>query len=142
MAKRKDEETKPENEAPEQTSVVLISSKALVAMLKQDDNYKNKIDGLTGELRETIGNAVEKKHLDKKAYALLKKFHRIDSNEELARLWDTLQAYMDMAGVMKRIESVPALPLDGEKNEAEAKETEAGNVTPLRGRQAEAQATA
>ena len=126
MMAKKDETTEPKGEAPEQTTTVLISAKSLVAMLKQDDNYKDKIDGLTGELRETIGNAVEKKHLDKTAYALLKKFHRIKSNEKLANLWDTLQAYMDMAGVMKRIESVAPLPLDGEKNEAEA-----SNVTRL-----------
>ena len=144
MAKRKDDETEPKGDAPEQKTLVLISAKTLTALLKQDDNYKDKIDGIVGELRETIGNAVEKKHLDKAAYALLKKFHRIQSNEKLANLWDTLNAYMDMTGVMKRIESVTPLPLDGEQNEAEAAEGDGktGNVTPLRGRQAEAQANA
>ncbi|MDO8534112.1 MAG: hypothetical protein Q7S17_05145 [Xanthobacteraceae bacterium] len=130
MAKRKDEDTEPKGEAPEQKTIVLLSSKTMTALLKQDDNYKDKIDGIVGELRETIGNAVEKKHLDKAAYALLKKFHRIKSNEELANLWDTLQAYMDMTGVMKRIESVPSLPLDGKNNEAEA-EDKNSNVTRL-----------
>mgnify|MGYP001617024169 CR=1 FL=1 len=130
MAKQKDDGAG--TPAPDQKTITLISAGTLKSLLRSDDGYKEKIDGLTGELRETIGNAVEKKHLDKAAYALLKKFHRIKSNEKLANLWDTLQAYMDMAGVMKRIESVAPLPLDGEQNEAEA---ETGNVTPLRGRQ-------
>lgn len=97
-----------------EASMVLIAPATLRALLKQDDNYKSQIDGLTGELREAIGNAVEKKKLDKKAYALVKRFHREKSNEKLANLWNTLLAYMEMAGVMERINSVAALPLDGE----------------------------
>ena len=97
-----------------ETSMVLIAPAALRALLKQDDNYKDQIYGLTGELREAIGNAVEKKKLDKKAYAAVKRFHREKSNEKLANLWNTLLAYMEMAGIMERINSVSALPLDGE----------------------------
>ena len=135
MAKQKDEA----EQTPTQNAA-LISASTLKSLLRADDGYKEKIDGLTGELREEIANAVEKKHLDKKAYALLKKFYRIKSNEKLAGLWDTLQAYMDLAGVMKRIESVAPLPLDGEKNEEEAEGD--GKVTPIRSRQTEGQATA
>ena len=110
-------------EAAQQT-MVLVPKTALLALLKQDDNYKRDIDGLTGELREAIGNAVEKKHLDKKAYALLKRFHREKSNEKLASLWNTLLAYMEMAGVLERIASVEALPLGGDGEEGEGEETE------------------
>lgn len=109
-------------QATKQSTLVLISPQALKQLLKDDDRYKADIDGMVGELRETIGNAVEKKKLDKKAYALLKRFHREKSNEKLANLWHTLLAYMDMAGVMKRIESVSELPLDGDKAEGEEEE--------------------
>lgn len=124
MAKKDDGAT----EQVTDQKAVLISASTLKSLLRSDDGYKEKIDGLTGELRETIGNAVEKKHLDKAAYALLKKFHRIKSNEKLASLWDTLQAYMDLSGVMKRIESVAPLPLG---DEAAAAGADAENVTRL-----------
>lgn len=100
-------------------SLVLISSSTLKQLLKDDDHYKEEVDGLVGELRETIKNAVDKKHLNKDAYALLKKFHRIKSNEKLRATYVTFLAYLDMAGVMKRIDSVQDLPLDGEKEQAE-----------------------
>lgn len=95
--------------------VVLIKQSTLKNLLKQDDNYKRDIDGLVGELREAIGNASEKQHLDKKAYALLKRFHREKSSEKLWSLWHTLLAYMEMAGVMDRINSVQAIDFDGEQ---------------------------
>ncbi|HEY6029960.1 MAG TPA: hypothetical protein VIU44_05330 [Gaiellaceae bacterium] len=121
-------------QASKQSTLVLISPQALKQLLKDDDRYKDDIDGLVGELRETIGNAVDKKKLDKKAYALLKRFHREKSNEKLSNLWHTLLAYMDMAGVMKRIESVSELPLDGEKaNGEESEEVEASSEEPAEG---------
>lgn len=116
-------------EATNQRPLALISERALRKLLSDDDKYKEKIDGLTGELRETIGNAKEKQKLNTKAYAMLKKLHRMKSNEELSDLWHTLLAYMDMAGVMKRIESAPGLPLEGDAEaqaEADAEEAEDG----------------
>ncbi|MDE2105513.1 MAG: hypothetical protein KGL39_50265 [Patescibacteria group bacterium] len=100
-------------------SLVLTPASVLKALLNDDGNYKEQIDGLVGELREQIKNAIDKKHLHKKAYADVKRFFRYKSSEELRRHWLTLLAYMDMSGVMKRIESVPDLPLDGEKAEGE-----------------------
>ena len=104
MAKGKDK-------AKQDEVLVLIKESTLKALLRADDGYKDKIDGLTGELREEIGNAVEKKHLDKKAYALLKKFHRIDTPEEKHRIWHTLVQYMMLSGEMKIIDSVQPLEL-------------------------------
>lgn len=98
----------------QEQSLVLIPAKTLKQLLSDDDGYKQRIDGMTGELREQIKYAADKKHLHKGAYALLKKLHRIDSAEQLRTLWLTLLAYMDMAGVMKRIDSVPDLPLGGD----------------------------
>jgi len=92
---------------------VLITEKALRALIKADDDYKSGIAGLTGELREEIGNAVEKKHLDKNAYALLKSFKQKGKTPQgKHRLWHTLVAYMEMSGEMKIVESAPELGLD------------------------------
>lgn len=95
-------------------TLVLISASALKSLLAESDKYKEKIDGLVGELREEIGNAVEKKHLDKEAFALVKKFRRIKSVERKSTLYHIFLAYLDMSGEMKLIESVSGLPLDGE----------------------------
>ena len=116
MAKGKDK-------AKQEEVMVLIKDTTLKALLRADDSYKEKIDGLTGELREEIANAVDKKHLDKKAYALLKKFHRIDSPEEKHRIWHTLVRYMELSGEMKTIESVIPMELGD-------------NVVELKGQQA------
>lgn len=97
--------------------LVLISASALKSLLTESDKYKEKIDGLVGELREEIGNAVEKKHLDKEAFALVKKFRRIKSVERKSSLYHIFQAYLDMSGEMKLIESVSGLPLDDDKPE-------------------------
>lgn len=92
----------------------LINAKQLKALLGADDSHKEEIDGVVGSLREKIAFAVKHHHLDKKAYALTKQFNRM-SAEKLADLWPRLLAYMDMAGLMERIESVERLPLGDEE---------------------------
>lgn len=124
-AEPKEEQKKP---AP-QPSLQLISASALKALLRSDDRHKENIDAIIGQLREEIGDAVERKKLDKQAYALLKRFHRIKSNEKLATLWDTLCAYMDMSGITARIESVAELPLSEETGEEETGEAERAGAT-------------
>lgn len=97
----------------------LINAKQLKSLLASDDSHKEEIDGVVGSLREKIAYAVKHHHLDKKAYALAKQFNRM-SAEKLADLWPRLLAYMDMAGLMERIESVDRLPL-GDDAETEGK---------------------
>lgn len=125
-----------------QNEIVCISSRHLKQLLKDDDDYKGKIDGLAGELRETISNAAQKRNLHKKAYADLKKMHRMESNEKLAEYWHNLLAMMQMAGIMARIDSVLALPLEDDEAEnaeelAEDEVEETGNVRTLGRRQSE-----
>lgn len=96
----------------------LINEKQLKSLLAADHSHKEEIDGVVGSLREKIAYAVKHHHLDKKAYALVKQFDRM-SAEKLADLWPRLLAYMDMAGLMERIESVDRLPL-GDDDETEA----------------------
>lgn len=101
----------------EATDGVLISKKALGTLLDDADAYKEKIDGLVGELREEIGNAVEKKHLSKDAFADVKRYRRIKSNEKAAARFRDFIAYMVMSGQLARIMAVPGLPLDGKTAE-------------------------
>ena len=108
--------------------VHLISKAMLKKLLKDGGKIKEEVDGLVGELREMIGNAKEKHHLHTKAFALLKTFHKL-SPEKAADLYDTFQAYMDMAGEMKRIESVDKLPF-GDTPPEEEQEQDGKVVTP------------
>lgn len=101
----------------------LINAKQLKQLLGADDSHKEEIDGVVGSLREKIAYAVKHHHLDKKAYALTKQFNRM-SAEKLADLWPRLLAYMDMAGLMERIDSVDRLPL-GDEAEGDAETTTA-----------------
>lgn len=110
MAKQKPAAAEPAE--PEKGVQRLINEKDLKALLRTCASFKNQTDELVGELREKIAFAVDKKHLDKKAFADLRRLDRMD-DEDLARHWDTLLAYMDMAGVTKRIEAVLELPLEG-----------------------------
>lgn len=100
MAKKKADPTKP----------AMIGEQVLRRLLKSEKTYKQQVADLNGEAREQIKNAIEKNHLHKGAFVILKKLDKMDDTD-LAFLWDTLLAYMDMSGVMKRIESVPELPM-------------------------------
>jgi len=96
----------------------LISQNDLRNLLRTCKGLKDDLDETTGILREKIGYAVEKKNLNKKAFAELRKLDKMEP-EKLADYWDTLQAYMEMGGLFERIESVTRLPL-GEPQAAEA----------------------
>lgn len=83
-------------------------------LLKQCKGLKDDLDETTGLIREKIGYMVDKKNLNKKAFAELRKLDKMGA-EKLADYWDTLMAYMDMAGLMEKMASVTRLPLgDGE----------------------------
>ena len=127
----KDEAEKVRPDAVEQ----LINAKQLKLLLAADDSHKEEIDGVVVSLREKIAYAVNHHHLDKKAYALTKQFNRM-SAEKLADLWPRLLAYMDMAGLMERIESVERLPF-GDEKETEAEPTSGARPGPKFGGPAE-----
>jgi len=110
----------------------LINAKQLKSLLASDDTHKEEIDIVVGSLREKIAYAVKHHHLDKKAYALTKQFNRM-SAEKLADLWPRLLAYMDMAGLMERIESVDRLPLGDEETETDKTETTARETVETAG---------
>lgn len=91
----------------------LINERQLRALLASDASHKEELDSVTGSLRAEIKLAVEKHHLDKEMFAILKKFNRW-TPEKLADKWPVLLAYMDMAGLMEKIDSVGRLDLGDE----------------------------
>lgn len=90
---------------------VMISATALKSLLNKDDHLAEQISSLTGSLRQEIKEAIDKKGLDKSAFAMLKKIHRM-SAEKAASTMANFLAYMDLSGENDRIEAVQELPLD------------------------------
>ncbi len=139
MAKAKTK-TKPKSKAKSKTKTKpavaaktvsdvhkLTNAKVLTGLLRRNAEAATKTASINGSLREDIAYAVEHNYLHKGAFAILKKFDRME-DVKLAELWPTLLAYMDMTGVTKKIEAVERLPLgdqtDGEAEPGEAEETD------------------
>ena len=110
-------------------TLVMITEKNLNGLLKTANSLNKQTAQIVGTLREKIAYAQEKQHLDTKAFALLRKFDKMEA-EAAARLWDTLNMYMDMSGVMKKIQAVGEFDFktpDGKDIETETEESgEAG----------------
>lgn len=119
MALTKDEAD--ETQAKPSEVEVLISERQLKTLLAQTRSTKKEIEALTGDLREKIANAVENQHLDKKAFATLRQLDRMEP-EKLHGYWHTLLVYMDMSGLMKRIESVKPMEFSPPEADDEGEE--------------------
>ncbi len=83
----------------------LISQNDLRNLVRTCKGLKDDLDETTGIIREKIAYAVEKKNLNKRAFSELRKLDKMEA-EKLADYWDTLLAYMEMGGLMERIESI------------------------------------
>lgn len=109
--------------------VPLIKPKKLKDLLKSDGSYRDDISELTGRLREAIANAVNNDHLDKNAFALLKKFSKMKP-EKRAILWREFIAYMKICGLLADIEARMELPLGEEPPTSATDEPDAGSESP------------
>lgn len=123
----------PETEAedtrqakPSETTL-LIGEKNLRKLLRDDAGIKSQVDELVGTLREKIGHAVDKQHLNKKVYALLKPWYRM-SEDQLADYWPVFLFYMEASGLMAKIDEATEgrLPLGDDAEDS--------NVTRLQPR--------
>ena len=125
-SKAKPKAKKTETEAPAHRALGnMISENDLRNLLRRCTTDANQIGTINDTLRERIADAVEKKHLDKKAFALLRRLDKME-NEDLATFWDNMLAYMDMAGLSERIESVGKLPLPEPAEKVETEEPAEG----------------
>lgn len=114
----------PEPEKTEErplTGARVISQNDLRNLLKSIKLAEGEKDEAVGIIREKIGFAVEKKNLNKVAFAYVRKFDKMEA-EKLADLWDTLELYMEMTGLFDRIESVAKLPFDAPKEPQEGED--------------------
>jgi hypothetical protein len=72
MAKRTIEEAPP---------IKLVSGRDLKALAEQCDGYKRRADSAQGNMRELIGEYVDKKNLHKQAFSIIMRLRRMESSE-------------------------------------------------------------
>lgn len=91
----------------------VTGASTLKSLLKECAGHKADVDEIVGSLREKIAYAVQHKHLDKRAFAELRKLDKMasDKPEKASDYWHTLVRYMELTGVMAKIEAVGRLPL-------------------------------
>ena len=75
-------------------------------LLRRCKTKANEAASATGELREMIANAVEKKHLHAKAFGWIRQLDKME-NEKIAEVLDHFDHYRDVAGIDKRAEIRP-----------------------------------
>lgn len=126
---------KPPAGTPKAEAIVarVTPAATLKSLLSTCRGYKANSDSIISKMREEIGFAVEKKHLEKGAFALLRKFDKMEA-EKGAELWHTLVRYMELSGVMAKIDAVGRLPLGDDDGEEVETETPAPAVKARGGR--------
>lgn len=113
-------------------SVVSVTpSTTLKSLLSTCRGLKANSDSIISKMREEIGYAVEKKNLDKGAFAELRKYDKMEP-EKAAERWHMLVRYMELSGVMAKIESVGRLPLGDQEGEGEVEAPAAKAAKPAK----------
>jgi hypothetical protein len=89
----------------------LTTEKDLMALIKSCNSLKGQSDEINGELREKIGNAVEKKFLHKKAFAAIRPLLKMEA-PALAEFLDHFDHYLEISGLRKRADDAPMLAFE------------------------------
>lgn len=92
----------------------LTDGKALKALLTTARRVGKKTAELNGELGAAVGNAVEHKHLHRKAFSIIKQCDGMEP-EKLAEFKAHFDHYWIEAGLEERVDSVERLPIDDGK---------------------------
>jgi hypothetical protein len=101
--------------------VLQTGVKTLKELLALARTTKNNVAEMAGTLGQAIANAVENKHLHRKAFRSVVAEDRMEP-DKLADFYDHQEYYRDVLGLHERAKNAPRLPMEGE---------EAENVTKL-----------
>jgi hypothetical protein len=125
MARKK----KEASEQPADEGVVkLISASKLKSALNSALKAKEDCSEITGALGEEIKTLIEKNHLNRKAFNIIKSLYGL-SPEKLRETWDHTLYYFEASGLEKKADSAPRLPMNDDVGGVEDEDT---NVHPLR----------
>ncbi len=139
MAPRKPKDT-PEQEPEQAKSSEVrraISAKKLKSLLSSCRSAQQNINEISGGLGEEIKAAIEKNHLHRKAFNVVKMADRMEP-EKLSEFMDHLDHYFEISGLNARAEQVERLAMGDvtQNGEGDPDEDDEGNVRPFPGRQA------
>lgn len=97
----------------------VISEKKLRSLLASARSAQKDIDEIAGGIGSEIKQAVEKSHLHRKAFAVIKTLDRMEP-EKLADFLDNFEHYLEISGLNERAKSVIGMDLtSGEETEDE-----------------------
>lgn len=108
----------PEPEQKTGPVVQLTSAATIKSLLKSGRALKENLDDLTSAHAAEVREAVDKKHLNKKAFQMIKSLDRM-TPEKLAATMEAFDHYYEVSGLEARAESAPRFEgtgvADGEK---------------------------
>lgn len=128
--KPKGQAPKADAPPPAQVTYEMTSKDALTKLLRGIKSLEKQGLEISGSLREKIAYAVEKQHLHKGVFALIRQLDRKEA-EQLALWKATFDHYWEASGLQERAESTPGLDLEDEQKEDAGAEPSA-NVRQLR----------
>lgn len=104
-----------------------INESKLKTLIKQISNHAGAVSTATGEIGSLVSKAVEKDHLDKAAFGIFRKLHKM-SDEKLATTLAHLDHMIEVGGLQERADSVGEM-FSRKPGEAEAKDDEKAEET-------------
>jgi len=133
-AKKADEPA--DNQVKSSQVIKSISANDLKSLLKHKRQAQDFAAETNGSLGEKIAAAVENKNLHRKAFSECAKIDRMiikKGVEAAAEYYDVLQHYLDISGLMAKIEGVQRLPLGDDKEDPadEAPKEDGGTVVSI-----------
>ena len=119
MAKTKTGKRKP-------AALKMIGESDFRGLVKQCEILKNRSGKATSEMGGLISNAVENKHLDKKAFSIFRALKKLGDSDpqKLGTTLTCLDYYRDIGGLDKIVEDNPTLDI-------ERQETKDDNVVKM-----------
>lgn len=106
--------TKAQDKGPVAERTTKITSGATIkSLLKSGRSLKEELDELTSAHSAEVREAVDKKHLHKKAFGMVKMLDRL-SPEKLADTMEHFDAYFESSGLEDRANSAQRLPMGDE----------------------------
>lgn len=88
-----------------------ISQKKLRSLMASARSTKKDVDEIVGGHRSELADAVEKHHLHKGVFAVIKRLDRMEP-EKLAEWRDVFDHYWDISGLDDRASSAPAMQFE------------------------------
>ncbi len=92
--------------------------KVLKSLMKKARDAKKEMQGLSGDLGQAIGNAVENDHLHRKAFGHIRQMDQM-TDEKLAEYFAHRDYYEDVTGLRERANKVIRMDFGADKGEVE-----------------------